>query len=294
ADHRLASVTSSDAGAVHYGYDSLGRLVSTQSDTQSPFGLTYDSLGRLATLTRPNGVTDTFTYDASGALIGRDATLGGGAVARFDYATDAVTGRRTSLTDNSGTHAFDYDANGRLISATHPAGSGLANESYSYDPAGNRSSGGIASTYDAANRLLSDGAFTYTYDASGDLLSKTPTGGGAPTRYSWNADHQLVGIAYPDGTTSSYRYDPLGRRIAANDNGTETRFAYDALGVHADYNAQNALQASYVGGLERLAQGQASFSLMDALGSVRALTDGTGAITGTYAYDSFGKPAATN
>jgi RHS repeat-associated protein/uncharacterized repeat protein (TIGR01451 family) len=294
ADDRLASVTSSDAGAVQYGYDSLGRLISTQYGAQGSFAFVYDSLGRLASLTRPNGVTDSFTYDASGALVGRDATLSGTAIARFDYVTDPVTGRRTSLTDNSGTNAFEYDANGRLVSATHPAVSGLANETYSYDAAGNRSSGGVASTYDAANRLLSDGAFTYAYDAGGDLLSKTPTGGGAPRQYSWNADHQLVGIVYPDGTTSTYRYDSLGRRIAANDKGAESRFVYDALGVHADYNAQNALQASYVGGLERIVQGQASFYLSDALGSIRGLTDASGAVTGTYAYDSFGKPAAAN
>jgi RHS repeat-associated protein/uncharacterized repeat protein (TIGR01451 family) len=294
ADDRLASVTSSDAGAVQYGYDTLGRLVSTQYGTQSPFALAYDSLGRLASLTRPNGVADAFTYDAAGALVGRDATLNGSVVARFDYATDPVTGRRTALSDSSGTHAFDYDANGRLVSATHPAASGLASESYSYDAAGNRSTAGVASTYDAADRLLADGAFSYTYDAGGDLLSKTPVGGGAPTRYSWNGDHQLVGIVYPDGSASGYRYDPLGRRIAANDKGTESRFVYDALGVHADYDAQNAMQASYVGGLERIAQGEASFYLSDAQGSVRALTDGTGTITGSYVYDSFGKPAAAN
>jgi len=294
ADGRLASAMSSDAGAVQYGYDSLGRLTSIQSSGQAPFTLAYDALGRLASLSRPNGVTDAFAYDASGALVGRDAMQNGISLARAEYTLDPVTGRRSSFTDSNGTHSYGYDASGELVSATHPASSGLANESYSYDASGNRSTGATVSTYDAANRLTSDGAFTYLYDASGDLVSKTPPGGGAATRYSWNADHQLVGITYPDGTTSTYRYDPLGRRIAANDNGHETRFAYDALGVHADYDGSNALQASYMGGLERVSQGQPSFYLTDALGSVRALTDANGAITGTYGYDSFGRPAAAN
>ena len=294
ADDRLRSVTSSDAGALQYGYDALGRLSSIQYDGQAAFGFAYDALGRLATLTRPNGISDTFAYDAAGALVGRDAALGGSPVARFDYALDPVTGRRSSLTDNDGTHSYAYDADGSLRSATHPAASGLANESYAYDAAGNRSSGGVTSTYDAANRLVSDGAFSYVFDDNGDLATKTPSGGGSPTRYAWNADHQLVGITHPDGTASSYRYDPFGRRIAVNDNGHETRFTYDALGMHADYDDHNVLAASYVGGLEQLAAGQATFYLSDAQGTVRALTDASGSVTGSYAYDSFGKPAAGN
>jgi RHS repeat-associated protein/uncharacterized repeat protein (TIGR01451 family) len=295
-DSQLRSVTSSDAAIppVQYGYDSLGRLNSIQYGNQPPFAFGYDALGRLNNLSRPNGVNDAFGYDASGDLTSRDASRNGSTVARFDYGIDPTTGRRTSATDNSGTTTYSYYDNGWLQSATHPGGSGVANENYVYDPVGNRSSA-TQSTYDAADRIQADGSFDYVFDAEGNLKSKTPTGGGPATTYRWNADHQLVGITYPDGSTSSYRYDSFGRRIGAVDQGHETRFLYDGLTVKADYDSQNQLQTSYIPGLEALASGgQSTYYLKDGLGSVRALTDTNGAVTGTYAYDSFGKPTAGN
>jgi RHS repeat-associated protein len=293
-DDQLKSVSSSDPAVpgIHYGYDSLGRLASIQYGSQSPFALTYDGLGRLHSVARPNGIADTYSYNASGDLTARDSVLNGTTVARFDYTIDPFTGQRTSLTDNSGTHNYRYYDNGWLKTATHPSGSGLANESYTYDAAGNRSSGSTASTYDSADRLVSDGTFNYTYDAEGNLAAKTPVGGGNGTKYSWNSLHELVGITYPDGTTSSYRYDPFTRRVAAVDKGTETRFLNDGLKVAADYNVQNQVQSSYLSSLESVSGGQARYYLLDAVGSVRTLTDSAGTVTTTYSYDSFGQPSS--
>ena len=296
-DSQLKSVASTDPAIspMQYGYDALGRLASIQYGNQAPFTFGYDSLGRPASLARPNGVADAFGYDASGDLTSRDESLAGATISRFDYSLDPTTGQRTSMTDNTGTTNYTYYANGWLQSATHPAASGIPNESYSYDAVGNRSSGGSQSSFDAADRLQSDGSFNYVFDAEGNLTSKSPKAGGPATSFTWNTDHQLLGISYPDGTTSSYRYDSFGRRIAAVDKGEEARFVYDGLSAKADYNSQNQLQTSYVPGLEALtSSGQPSYYLKDGLGSVRALTDASGALTGTYAYDSFGKPAASN
>jgi RHS repeat-associated protein len=295
-DDQLKAENSSDPAVpgIQYGYDGLGRLASIKYGSQSPFALTYDNLGRLHSVARPNGIVDTYSYNASSDLTGRDSTLNGNTVARFDYTYDPFTGQRTSLTDNTGTHNYTYFANGWLKTATHPSGSGLANESYTYDAAGNRSSGSSASTYDANDRLLSDGVFNYSYDNEGDLTAKTPVGGGNGTTYSWDALHNLIGITYPDGTASSYRYDPLGRRVAAVDKGTETRFLNDGSKVAADYNSQNQVQSTYLSSLESVAGGQARYYLSDGVGSVHTLTDSAGAVSTTYSYDSFGLPASAN
>jgi len=293
-DDQLKAESSSDPGVpgIQYGYDGLGRLASIKYGSQSPFVLTHDNLGRLHSVARPNGIVDAYSYNASSDLTGRDSTLNGNTVARFDYTYDPFTGQRTSLTDNAGTHTYSYLANGWLKTATHPSGSGLANESYTYDAAGNRSSGSSVSTYDANDRLLSDGAFNYTYDNEGNLTARTPVGGGNGTTYSWDSLHQLSGITYPDGTASTYRYDPLGRRVAAVDRGTETRFLNDGSSVAADYNSQNQVQSTYLSSLESVAGGQARYYLSDAVGSVHMLTDPTGAVTTTYSYDSFGLASA--
>jgi RHS repeat-associated protein len=296
-DSQLKSVTSSDPGTptVQYGYDNLGRLASIQYGNQAAFTFGYDSFGRPNSLGRPNGVSDTFGYNASGELTARDATLNGTTIARFDYGIDPVTGRRISMTDNSGTTNYSYFDSGWLRSASHPAGSGIPNESYTYDPAGNRSSGAISSSYDAADRIQSDGTYAYVFDGEGNLKTKTLLTGGPGTTYSWNADHQLLGITYPDGTTSSFRYDPFGRRVSATNKGQESRFVYNGLSVQADYTSANQVQTSYLSGLEAVASnGSPAYYLSDGLGSVRALTNSAGAISGSYSYDSFGIPAASN
>jgi RHS repeat-associated protein len=296
SDDQLKTVTSSDAAvpAIQFAYEAVGRLASIQYGAQAPFSMRYDALGRPSTLARPNGITDTFVYSSSGDLTARDASLNGTVLARFDYGIDPVTGQRTSLTDNTGVQSFSYFDNGWLRSASHPAGSGLGSESYTYDAAGNRSLAGIPSSYDAADRLRSDGTFNYGFDAEGNRVSKTPVGGGPGTTYTWNADNQLLAIAYPDGTSSSYRYDPFGRRIASVDAGNETRYVYDGISIEAVYNSLNQLQTSYLSRLESLSQGHATYYLSDALGTVRTLTDSTGAVVGNSVYNSFGMPASGN
>ncbi len=119
-------------------------------------------------------------------------------------------------------------------------------------------------------------------------------GGGPATIYSWNTSHDLTGITYPDGTTSSYRYDPFGRRVASNASATETRYVNDGPSVAADYNSSNQLQSAYLSTLESVSAGQARFYLSDGLGSVRKLTDSTGAAVSTYSYNSFGVPGNGN
>jgi RHS repeat-associated protein len=302
-DGEVQSVSNAAAGTVRYGYDSNGRLSSVEDPSQGLFSFGYDPFGRLASLARPNGVDDSFAYTASGDLRSLDAKLHGNTVASFEYQIDPVTGEITALTDSSGTHTFTYDAKGQLKSATHPASSGLANETYSYDPAGNRTSGtGIngTATYDASDRLLTDGNFNYTYDNEGNLSSKTPVGGGPSSTYEWNADHQLTSIHYPDGSSASYSYDPFGRRVRVVDHGADTRLVYNGLNPYGDYNATNQLRTSYVtslgvdSALEMTERGLPSYFVSDGLGSTRALTDGSGAITGRYSYDSFGRPGAGN
>ena len=302
-DSQLKSAASSDAGTVQYSYDTIGRLGSIRDPSGRTFTFGYDSVDRLVSMSRPNGVDDSFTYTASSDLAGRDATLNGSTVARFDYGIEQVTGRRTSLTDVQGAHNFGYFANGSLRSESHPAGSGLPSQTFGFDPAGNRTSwAGVGqATYDAADRLQSDGINNYIFDAEGNLKSKTAIAGGAVTSYDWNSDRQLLAIHYPDGTSGTYRYDPFGRRIASQDPTQQTRFVYNGLNVHSDYGTQNQLQASYVtsldvgSALEAVSStGQVSYYLDDGLGSVRALSDSSGATAGSYQYGAFGQPASTN
>ncbi|MBI3011537.1 MAG: hypothetical protein HYY58_03490 [Candidatus Omnitrophica bacterium] len=111
----------------------------------------------------------------------------------------------------------------------------LPDETFTYDPVGNRRSSYLSTThvYDAANRLLEDDAFTYSYDANGNRIEKRPRSCPAPpapcpaaTRYTYDVENQLVTLHSPL-VTAQYRYDALGRRIEKDVDGVLTRYLYD-------------------------------------------------------------------
>ena len=96
--------------------------------------------------------------------------------------------------------------------------------------------------HDAANRLLEDDAFTYTYDANGNRTSKTEKATGAVTTYTYDGENQLIRINLPDGPVATYRYDGLGRRIEKAVNGQVTRSLYDQQDILRLYDPSGCWQ----------------------------------------------------
>jgi RHS repeat-associated protein/uncharacterized repeat protein (TIGR01451 family) len=284
-------------GTTGYHFDERGRLDRITDAFGDPFTFSYYPTSKLASVGRPNGVNDALTFDLSGDLFSRDASINGATVAQADYAPDPVTGLRLSSTDLSGTQSYGYDDAGNLTSS--------GTDTFTYDAAGNRTSwpGSPAGAVhvDAGDRLTSDGQFSYTWTPNGDMESRTDTTTGAVTRYDYNAIHQLVAAHRPDGKTTSYAYDPFGRRIQTDDAGSITRFGYDGPAVHVDLSASNQVTAAYTTdgttdtALEISHPGGARlFPLTDGLGSVTTLTDASGAVTGRYHYGSYGQPDPGN
>ncbi len=301
ANGNRTSVTG-PGGVVNYAYDSRGRLSSVRDGAGRAFALTYDSSSnRLTGLARPNGVNDVLSYQGD-VLTARDASSGAQVIGRADYVLDSLR-QRTSLTDVDGAHTFTHDAAGQLTAAVHPAGSGLADESFQYDSTGNRTAwaGSPAATvgYDAGGRLQSDGTYDYTYDAEGRLLTRLNRATGGVTRYAWNGAGQLASVTAPNGAVSSYRYDGFGRRVEANDDGTIRRFVYSGGNLIAAYDGTNSLRTTYVTGTalnsvyEIIRAGTPYYPLFDAVGSVTALTDGSGAVAGRVRYSAFGAPTSS-
>jgi RHS repeat-associated protein len=291
------------AGTTRYEYDANSRLTKVIDPAGGVFTFGYDSVGRQTSMTRPNGITDTSTYDASGKLTSLQSKLGATLVLSAGYTYNGA-GVPVALTTPAGTATFGYDAALQLTSANFPAAAGLPNEQYTYDFVGNRTSSASAPfgsfVYDNANRLLSDGTATYQYDLEGNLLSRTVTANGATTRQTWNAGHQLLGISYADNSTSSFRYDPAGRRVEVAHGTSTSRYGYDHEAIAAEYDAANSLVASYVHDpnsptrtLEMSRGGEQYFYLTDALGSTTALTTSVGATANTYAYGAFGTTVRT-
>ncbi len=189
-----------------------------------------------------------------------------------------------------------------MISVLSPAGSSLPNETFSYDGAGNQI--GSGQTYDAANRLLSDARYDYTYDGEGNQTGRTERATGQVTSFAWNALHQMTSATLPDGTTVTYRYDALGRRVEQSTPAGTTRYVNLGANVVAEYDGASTLRASYLTTLgngelpgtplETTVGSTRTFPLLDGVGSVTAFTDSSGAVSSAFSYTAYGSPVGSS
>ena len=288
------------SGTTTYGYDGQGRLRSVVDSQGGTSTLAYDGLDRLTTLARPNGLTTTWGH--GDGTIDSQITSSGQQVVHSIITDRDAAGFPESVTDATGVHTYDHDALGRLASADHPTGSGIPDESYTYDDAGNRTSWAgnpsSAVSYDAANRLLGDGRYTYTYDDEGRMVRRTERGTGVVTRYTWNAVGDLVGVTPAAGQPVTYAYDALGRRIRTSVGSDDVRSVFADDNPVLRYDDAGELVSRTVNGLgadgvlAQVTDGTASYPIADPSGSVVATTDASGTVAETYAFDSFGNPAS--
>ena len=258
-------------------------------------------MGQLASLGRPNGVTTTQNYDGSGRLLTLRHTGPSGLLEETNYSYNAV-GMAQTMQRGGHLATYGYDALDQLTSAAqgHPD---LPDEWYQYDAVGNRTSSHLSasSSYDAANQLLEDAQWTYSYDASGRLIEKQDKATHDRWTYGYDYEDRLTAVRrYAGGTVPSspevsYAYDGLGRRIARTVDGVRTVWVYDGHNFIRAYDGNRALLQRHVNGLgvdEPLAgssAGEQWWHLADRLGSVTGLTDANGNATGEYLYDSFGR-----
>ena len=199
----------------------------------------------------PNGIQTIYSYDPASQVtnILHQLTATSTPINRADYVYNNV-GNRTSLTDRRGSQAFGYDQLDRLTSASHPLL--LDSQAFAYDAVGNRTTGGTV--VNVGNQLTADANFAYQYDDNGNLTRKTLLATGHYTQYTYDVENRLTqvqefAVGNPTAiTTSTYRYDGLGRRIEKVANGQTTRYIYDGEDILLEYNGANVLQARYTHG----------------------------------------------
>jgi RHS repeat-associated protein len=135
---------------------------------------------------------------------------------------------------------------------------------------------------------------------------------GQVTLYDWDSEDHLIEVrrGATDATAqtvATYAYDAFGHRVkqvektAQGDRVTtyltDTTFPYAQV-VEAKTKLGSQTQtARYVWGAGLIAQvqgGQGRYYHADGLGSVKALSDGTGALTDAYEYEAFGETLSHN
>jgi RHS repeat-associated protein len=276
----------------------------------------YDANNNLISTTFADGTTETRRYDTRDRLIHTDTQKGSTLLFSADYTLDP-NGNRTEVKEQLGatprTILYSYDALDRL-SQEFELNIGFGKIEYSYDNVGNRtkrnrvgSSDVTTYVYDNNDRLLSatTGTYqeiTYAYDNNGNTTQETLKQYGTTiqtTTNTWNDKNQLTGVTITRGgttTTTTYRYDADGIRVASTVNGTETRFLVDPNQPYAqvleEYSPSGTVQVAYVYGLDLISQtqgGATSYFHTDGLGSTRVLTDSTGNVLNSYNYNPFGE-----
>ena len=221
-----------------YHYDSLGRLVSTVTTVaEQSFTLSqnYDLEGRIDTLTYPSsphypaGLEVQNHYNARGYL----ASIQNVSTQETYWSANSqgAEGQLTQFTFGNGiqTNKAYTPQTGRVnaIGSSTPLGTNDVQDlSYTFDSLGNLVqrqdlAQGLSETfsYDALNRMttselfdagVSQGAKTYSYDALGNIVSKTGTGtynyGGAGPHAVTNVDGHNMSYDLNGNMTSGYNF----------------------------------------------------------------------------------------
>ncbi|MFL6138150.1 MAG: RHS repeat-associated core domain-containing protein, partial [Frankiaceae bacterium] len=294
---RLVKIVDSANGTTQQTFDAADMLTNV-SGPQGSVSYGYDAVGRRTTMTAGTEAPVSYGYDRSGALT---SITQGSTSASFQYDSG---GRRSQVSMPGLTESYTYDAGSQLTGIAYASGStSLGNLAYQYDPDGRIVSAGgslasvtvpatmAAPTYNADNELSKLGTTKYTYDAAGNLTSD-----GSRT-YAWNARNQLTGVS-ATGLTSSFTYDPLGRRSGKTVNGTTTKFLYDGVNIAEEQSSTGSVTASYLNGLRvdeplvRTAGGSSSSYATGSTGSTVGLVSG-GSLATKYAYSPFGAATAS-
>jgi RHS repeat-associated protein len=154
--------------------------------------------------------------------------------------------------------------------------------------------------YDTENRLTDDGTYTYSYDNNGNRLTRTEKATGNITNYTWDAENRLIEVQMPGGSIVQYEYDPFGRRIQKNVNGTITQYLYDNQNILFEYDQNGNVLSAFTHGagidepLMWSSNGTTYYYHADALGSIRMISNASGSVIQTNVYDAFGSIQSGN
>jgi len=303
-----------------YTYDARNRL-ETVTDATGTTRFSYDQVGNRTGLLRPNGVRTTYAYGPRNWLENIAHYTASNALLFSAIYTHDASGLRRSAVERDAlgiarTITYTYDALKRVteeaIVGRDPMHSRRV--AWTYDKVGNRLtetltidglSATIEYTYDRNDRLLTERMggqlVTYTYDANGNTQSKTGPNG--RVEYDYDRAQRLVEMR--DGMQRiRYGYDSDGVRLIqtvfpANGEPVSTYYLLDKNQTYTQVieehqrigSGPRRLSAIYTFGDGPIAQTrgqQQSFILADGMGSTRLVTDSTGSVTDTIAFDAFG------
>ncbi|MEK7257625.1 MAG: RHS repeat-associated core domain-containing protein, partial [Bacteroidota bacterium] len=290
------SMTDPSGSITTYIYDGNNRLTSLTNNLGTTT-FTLDAAGRVIQQNNPNGTYSTYNYNDAGQWTGASHFNAANAMLSSYVYTYDDHGNRLNMTDHNGVvRQHFYDEFSRLDSVNYGNGN---TETFDFDDAGNRimrRENGVPETYtyNVANHLQSVSSFNYIFDDNGNMTGKIESGD--TLLYVYDSQNRLVEINHPGGGQQTYKYDPFGNRISATDTaGDQTRFFYDHANILLELDESANTLAKYASGLSpdswlSMQRGGSSyFYHKDGLGSIVQLSNSSGAVAQSYAYNAFGE-----
>ncbi len=205
-------------------------------DGQDILGFERDDLHREVAREQGNGLSQHLKYDPAGRLreqqISRtrpgavEAASAAGIQRSYSY---DKAGQLVGIGDNRrGNLSYRYDPVGRLLEAN----SRLGREVFAFDPAGNIADPATPGDPDqrAVGKLLDNllknyAGTSYRYDERGNMTERVRNGW--RTVFAWDGFNRMTAATDPSGITTTFAYDPLGRRIAKRTGEATTLFGWD-------------------------------------------------------------------
>ena len=286
----LSKIIYPDNTAVTYAYDGNHNLIRVTDWANRVTSYTYDVNNRVVGVTKPDGSVTTTVYDNKQRVTSTvERTVGGVIITGFEYTYDDLSRIiEEKVLANSTKMCYTYDSLGRVTARTVKQisdDSVISTETFTYDAAGNitgtstdtaivydlnnrlTSFNGNAVSYDLDGNMLNNGTISFTYDSANRLI----TAGGHT--YTYNAEDVRIRNLCTDEDTT-YTYDTnskLSKLLTKTTDNVVTKYVY-GRGLIGE-EVSNAFKTYH----------------FDCRGSTIAITDASGNITDTFAYDTYGK-----
>lgn len=315
--HRITSVVDAANRSVTFSYS--GYQVASMSDSTGTIATyTYGGTSPNYTLTKvayPDGSAINYSYDSSNQLLsvtdgaahtiethtydtkrrGLTSVRGAGA---DNITLSYLNGTNTQLTDsksNSTTYNYDFASLSRSMKSISGSGcascGGRGNNSYTYDASGN-----LLTSTDPLNRVT-----TYTYDSQGNILTKSIQLNQTTTltwSYTYNSLGEVLTSTDSLNHATTNTYDPKGNLLTTatpspdgTTAGSKTTYGYDAKGqlttIRDPLNNVTTLTYTAAGLLATIkdAQNNTTTYQYDARGNRTAVIDAQNNTT-SFTYDT--------
>jgi RHS repeat-associated protein len=233
--NRIQRKTSS-GNTIAYNYDDLDQIAAIQVNDQPPITIEHDARGRITRETLGNNLTRHYGYDPLDRLTRQRIFSGDEQIFKTRYSYDPAGNLIERSDSQYGIDKYTYDPMGRIRAHINPRGKLTR---FLQDPAGDflqtrfvrREAGqeadvGVAAP-DASGWLREGryGQTSYRIDCTGNLVERSDHE--RITHFIWDANQRLI-ESKTNGQTTTYGYDPLGRRIFKyNSSGKRNRFFWD-------------------------------------------------------------------